>query len=42
MTKRMPFEKEFEREAVRLAETDDWTRRAVAEDLVVGLSTLTR
>lgn len=36
------FPKEFEREAVRLSETSDRTRREVAEDLGVGLSTLTR
>src|SRR5690606_18367614 len=42
MTKRVPFTKEFEREAVRLAETSGRTRREVAEDLGVGLSTLTR
>lgn len=38
----VPFTKEFEREAVRLAETSGRTRREVAEDLGVGLSTLTR
>ncbi len=42
MTKRVPFTKEFEREAVRLAEMSGRTRREVAEDLGVGLSTLTR
>lgn len=38
----MAATKEFEREAVRLAETSGRTRREVAEDLGVGLSTLTR
>lgn len=38
----MPSTKEFEREAIRLAETSGRTRREVAEDLGVGLSTLTR
>ncbi|GAA5658319.1 hypothetical protein Brsp06_04703 [Brucella sp. NBRC 13694] len=42
MTKRMPFTKEFERGTVRLAETNGLTRREVAKDLGVGLSTLTR
>lgn len=42
MPKRVPFTKEFEREAERLAETSGRTRREVAEDLGVGLSTLTR
>lgn len=42
MTKRVPFTKEFEREAVRLAETSGRTRREVAENLGVGLSTLRR
>lgn len=36
------FTKEFEAEAVRLALTSGRTRRSVAEDLGVGLSTLTR
>jgi transposase len=36
------FTKEFEDEAVRLAVTSGRTRRSVAEDLGVGLSTLTR
>ncbi len=36
------FTKEFEDEAVRLALTSGRTRRSVAEDLGVGLSTLTR
>lgn len=42
MTKRADFTKEFEREAVRLAETSGRTRKEVAEDLGIGLSTLTR
>jgi transposase len=42
MTKRPEFTKEFEREAVRLAETSGRTRREIAEDLGIGLSTLTR
>jgi len=36
------FTKEFEDEAVRLALSSGRTRRPVAEDLGVGLSTLTR
>jgi transposase len=36
------FTKEFEDEAVRLALRSGRTRRSVAEDLGVGLSTLTR
>ena len=36
------FTKEFEDEAVRLALSNGRTRRSVAEDLGVGLSTLTR
>ena len=36
------FTKEFEKEAVRLAQTSGRTRREVAADLGVGLSTLTR
>jgi transposase len=42
MTKRVPFTKDFEREAVRLAETSGRTRREIADDLGIGLSTLTR
>ncbi|KAB2662150.1 transposase [Brucella tritici] len=42
MTKRVPFTKEFEREAVRLAETSGRTRKELAEDVGIGLSTLTR
>eukprot|EP01037_Dinobryon_pediforme_P018147 gene18143-18393_t len=36
------FIKEFEDEAVRLAETSGQTRRQIADDLGIGLSTLTR
>jgi transposase len=36
------FTKEFKAEAVRLALSSGRTRRSVAEDLGVGLSTLTR
>ena len=42
MTKRADFTKEFEREAIRLAETSGRTRKEVAESLGIGLSTLTR
>ncbi len=42
MTKRMPFTKEFEREVVRPAETSGRTRKEIAADLGIGLSTLTR
>ena len=42
MTKQMPFTQEFEDEAVRLALTSGRTRRELAENLGVGLSTLTR
>lgn len=42
MTKKVPFTNEFEREAVRLAETSGRTRREIADDLGIGLSTLTR
>lgn len=42
MTKRIPFTKEFEREAVRLAQTSGRTLREIADDLGIGLSTLTR
>jgi transposase len=42
MGQRKQFTKEFEDEAVRLALTSGRTRRSVAEDLGVGLSTLTR
>ena len=33
---------EFRREAVRLALTNGWTRREIAEEPGIGLSTLTR
>jgi transposase len=36
------FTREFEDEAVRLARTSGRTRREIADDLGVGLSTLTR
>lgn len=36
------FTKEFEDEAVRLARTSGRTRREIADDLGIGLSTLTR
>jgi len=42
MTKREAFTKEFEQEALRLALTSGWTRRELAENLGVGLSTLPR
>ncbi|WP_374834714.1 transposase [Paenochrobactrum pullorum] len=42
MTKRACFTKKFEQEAVRLAETNGRTRKEVAEDRVIGLSTLNR
>ncbi|WP_424945381.1 transposase [Brucella intermedia] len=42
MTKQRQFTEEFEQEAVRLAETIGRTRREVADDLGIGLSTLTR
>jgi transposase len=42
MTKQKAFTKEFEEEAVRLALTSGRTRRELAENLGVGLSTLTR
>jgi transposase len=42
MTKQKRFTKEFEDEAVRLALTSGRTRRSIAADLGVGLSTLTR
>ncbi len=38
MTKRADFTKEFERAAVRLAETSGRTRKEIAEDLGIGLS----
>ena len=42
MSKQKGFTKEFEDEAVRLALTSGRTRRELAENLGVGLSTLTR
>ena len=42
MTKLKGFTQEFEDEAVRLARTSGRTRRETAENLGVGLSTLTR
>lgn len=39
---RRTFSEEFKREAVRLVETSGLTIKQVAEDLGVGLSTLTR
>ena len=42
MTQQKRFTKEFEDEAVRLAFTSGRTRRLIAADLGVGLSTLTR
>ena len=42
MTKQKAFTKEFEEEAGRLALTSGRTRRELAENLGVGLSTLTR
>ena len=42
MTKQKAFTKEFEEEAVRLALTSGRARRELAENLGVGLSTLTR
>ncbi len=42
MTKQKGFTQEFEDEAVRLAGTSGRTRRELAENLGVGLSTLTR
>ena len=40
--KRREFTEEFRREAVRLVETSGLTLKQVAEDLGIGLSTLTR
>ena len=42
MSKQKGFTQEFEEEAVRLALTSGRTRRELAENLDVGLSTLTR
>ena len=40
--KQKRFTKEFEEEAVRLVRTSGRTKREIADDLGVGLSTLTR
>ena len=40
--KQKRFTKEFEEEAVRLMRTSERTKREIADDLGVGLSTLTR
>jgi transposase len=42
MTKQRRFTREFEDEAVRLARTSGRTRREMADDLGIGLSTLVR
>jgi transposase len=42
MTQQRRFTKEFEEEAVRLAQTSGRTQRAIAGDLGIGLSTLVR
>jgi len=42
MAQQKRFTKEFEDEAVRLALSSGRTRRSIADDLGVGLSTLTR
>ena len=42
MTTQQRFTKEFEDKAVRLVATSGRTRREIAEDLGVGLSTLMR
>jgi transposase len=42
MPKQKNFTKEFESEAVRLAQTSGRTQREIAQDLGVGLSTLVR
>ncbi len=42
MPKQKNFTKEFEKEAVRLAQTSGRTQREIAEDLGIGLSTLVR
>jgi transposase len=42
MSKQKNFTKEFETEAVRLAQTSGRTQREIAQDLGVGLSTLVR
>lgn len=42
MPKQKNFTKEFEKEAVRLAQTSGRTQREIAQDLGIGLSTLVR
>src|SRR5215216_79931 len=42
MTQQRRFTKEFEEEAVRLAQTSGRTQREIASDLGIGLSTLVR
>jgi transposase len=42
MTQQRRFSKEFEDEAVRLAQTSGRTQREIAGDLGIGLSTLVR
>ncbi|WP_374901139.1 transposase, partial [Brucella endophytica] len=42
MPKQKNFTKEFETEAVRLAQTSGRTQREIAQDLGIGLSTLVR
>ena len=42
MTQQRRFTKEFEHEAVRLAQTSGRTQREIAGDLGIGLSTLVR
>jgi transposase len=42
MTQQRRFTKEFEAEAVRLAQTSGRTQREIAGDLGIGLSTLVR
>src|SRR3954463_2275096 len=42
MTQQRRFTKEFEEEAVRLAQTSGRTQRGIAGDLGIGLSTLVR
>ena len=42
MTQQRRFTKEFQEEAVRLAQTSGGTQREIADDLGIGLSTLVR
>jgi len=42
MPKQKNFTKEFEKEAVRLAQTSERPQREIAQDLGVGLSTMVR